>query len=124
MISNVWDVCVVEGSAEEGELFDYIAQPEGKIGAKKMAKLEEKARKKAEREVGDTRLWCSLRCDLEMMSTETLGWFYLVRCQVYEAAHDDGVRITPISTVSMRYRLIATGRATNQNGVCLKVLEI
>ncbi|KAF6021425.1 hypothetical protein EB796_020268 [Bugula neritina] len=35
---------------EEGDLFDYIAQPEGKIGAKKMAKLEEKARKRADRE--------------------------------------------------------------------------
>ena len=44
--------CIVDGSGEEeGDLFDYIAQPEGKIGAKKMAKLEEKARKRAEREV-------------------------------------------------------------------------
>ena len=44
--------CTVDGSGEEeGDLFDYIAQPEGKIGAKKMAKLEEKARKRAEREV-------------------------------------------------------------------------
>lgn len=32
-------------------MFDYIAQPDGKIGAKKMAKLEEKARKRSEREV-------------------------------------------------------------------------
>ncbi|XP_067944261.1 DDRGK domain-containing protein 1-like [Watersipora subatra] len=39
-----------EGSEEEGDVFDYIEQPSGKIGAKKMAKLEEKVRKRAERE--------------------------------------------------------------------------
>lgn len=43
---------------EEGDLFDYIAQPEGKIGAKKMAKLEEKARKRADREVSAIRPPC------------------------------------------------------------------
>jgi len=32
-------------------LFDKIAQPEGKVGAKKMAKLQAKAEKKSQREV-------------------------------------------------------------------------
>jgi hypothetical protein len=36
---------------EDGELFDQIAMPEGKIGAKKMAKLQAKAEKRAQREV-------------------------------------------------------------------------
>ena len=36
---------------EDGQIYDSIAQPEGKIGAKKLRKLEEKAEKKARREV-------------------------------------------------------------------------
>ena len=36
---------------EEPDLFDLVAQPEGKVGAKKMRKLEAKAEKKAQREV-------------------------------------------------------------------------
>ncbi len=35
----------------EGEPWEDIAQPEGKIGAKKQRKLEAKAEKRAEREV-------------------------------------------------------------------------
>ena len=43
---------MTDGSGEEQDnIFDYIEQPSGKIGAKKMAKLEEKVRKRAEREV-------------------------------------------------------------------------
>ena len=32
-------------------MFDTMAQPEGKVGAKKLRKLEAKAEKKAQREV-------------------------------------------------------------------------
>ncbi len=42
---------VEEGDEEEG-IFEDVAQPEGKIGAKRMRKLQEKAEKKAAREVG------------------------------------------------------------------------
>ena len=40
-----------EDEMEDGQIYDSIAQPEGKIGAKKLRKLEEKAEKKARREV-------------------------------------------------------------------------
>lgn len=36
---------------DEDELFDDIEQPEGKIGAKKLRKLQDKAEKKRMREV-------------------------------------------------------------------------
>lgn len=36
---------------EDEDIFDNIAQPEGKIGAKKLRKLQEKAEKKSAREV-------------------------------------------------------------------------
>lgn len=36
---------------DEEELFDEIGQPEGKIGAKKLRKLQDKAERKRQREV-------------------------------------------------------------------------
>ena len=37
---------------DEEEVLSQVQQPEGKVGAKKMRKLQEKAERKAAREVG------------------------------------------------------------------------
>ena len=81
-----------EEEMDEDDILGQVQQPEGKIGAKKMRKLQEKAERKAAREVG---------CSKEPGDTLTeLSWLFVLCWQVVSHSHSQ-----PLASAAAEFSL-------------------